>query len=268
MTGNPVSKRLPPRHKRMKTSLLLAAMLATTASAADCTVRSGNTTNALVELYTSEGCSSCPPAEKWLSRFERKPEAGIVPIAFHVHYWDHIGWKDLYADPRNTERQRAFAKATGASSVYTPQVIVAGKDFRAWASEGAFGQAVRAAQSRAPAATIELAPRLATDGSIEGRVSAAIAAEVGSSPLTLVVVATQDGITSRPTAGENKGETLAQNFIVRDVASFRGQGTIAGQFRFAPKANWNPARMSVVSYVQDPRSGRVLQALSAPLCKG
>ena len=251
----------------MKVLAILAAMVATTASAADCTARSGATTNTLVELYTSEGCSSCPPAEKWLSRFAREPKPGIVPIAFHVHYWDYIGWKDIYADPRYTQRQQAFALVTGARSVYTPQVIVAGNDFRLWSSESAFGEAVKQGQARKAVATIEIRSLRAADGSIEGHASVTLA-EAAKAPLTLVVAVTQDGVTSKPNAGENKGETLAQNFVVRDVVEFRGQSAIEGNFRFTPKANWHPEHMSVVAYVQDPKSGRVLQALSAPVCRG
>jgi hypothetical protein len=249
----------------MKTIAILAAMIATGTSAADCTVRSGPTTNALVELYTSEGCSSCPPAEKWLSRFAGRPQAGVVPIAFHVHYWDYIGWKDIYADPRHTERQQAFALATGARSVYTPQVIVAGHDFRSWSSERAFAEALRDASSRKSTATIEITPRRGADGAIEGRVAASVT-EPGKKPLMLVVAATQDGIMSRPDAGENRGESLAQNFVVRDVVEFRGHDALGGSFRFAPKANWNAGRLSVVAFVRDPGSGRVLQALAAPVC--
>jgi hypothetical protein len=248
----------------MRTLLLVAAMLpAALHAAADCTARSGPTTNALVELYTSEGCSSCPPAEQWLSKLARAPRAGVIPVAFHVHYWDYIGWKDLYADPRNTERQQQFAKATGARSVYTPQVVLGGNDFRAWSSERSFEDAVKSVNARKAPATVEITPRRLADGSIEGRVSSVTA---DKSHLTLVVALTQDGIVSKPNAGENKGETLAQNFVVRDVAEFRGTGTIAGSFLFKPRANWNPDRMSVVAYLQDPRTGRVLQALSAPAC--
>ena len=251
----------------MKTPALAIAlaMFASASQAADCTVRSGPNVNALVELYTSEGCSSCPPAEQWLSKFMRSPRAGVIPIAFHVHYWDYIGWKDVYADPRNTERQKAFALVTGARSVYTPQVIVAGNDFRAWHAERAFDEAVRAVNARKATAAIELTPRRLPDGSIEGNASAVVSE--GAKSLALVVALTQDGITSKPNAGENKGETLAQNFVVRDVAEIRGAGPLAGTFRFTPKPNWQPDRMSVVAYVQDSRTGRVLQALSAPACK-
>ena len=249
----------------MKILLLAAAMTLTAAHAADCTVRSGAHMNALVELYTSEGCSSCPPAEQWLSKLARAPRPGVVPVAFHVHYWDYIGWKDIYADPRNTERQKAFALVTNARSVYTPQVIVAGTDFRAWSSERAFEDAVKAVNARKATASVEITPRLLADGSVEGNVSSV---SVEKAHLTLVVALAQDGIVSKPNAGENKGEMLAQNFIVRDVAEFRGTGMIAGSFRFTPRANWNVERMSVVAYVQDKRTGRVLQALSAPACKG
>jgi hypothetical protein len=252
----------------MKAIAFLAAMIPLATSAADCTVRSGDTTNALVELYTSEGCSSCPPAEKWLSRFAGKAGSGVVPVAFHVHYWDYIGWKDVYADPRNTERQKKFALATGARSVYTPQVIVAGNDFRLWSSDRAFEEAVRAVNASKAAATIEIAPRRLADGSVEGNASAAVSERAKANNLTLVVALTQDGITSKPNAGENKGETLPQNFVVRDVAEFRGNGAIAGNFRFSPKPGWNPERMSVVAYVQDPATGRVLQSLRAPVCRG
>ena len=141
---------------------------------------------------------------------------------------------------------------------------MAGSDFRAWSVDRAFDEAVRAVNDRKATAAIEITPHRQADGSIEGRASAVIS----ESPkhLTLVVALTQDGITSKPNAGENKGETLAQNFVVRDVTEFRGTGLIAGSFRFTPKPNWNPDRMSVVAYVEDPRTGRVLQALSAPAC--
>jgi len=143
---------------------------------------------------------------------------------------------------------------------------VAGNDLRSWSSEREFAEAVMHARSQKPVATLEIRSLRAADGTIEGRASATLA-EAAKSPLTLVVAVTQDGVTSKPSAGENKGETLAQNFVVRDVAEFRGQSAIEGNFRFAPKANWNPERMSVVAYVQDSRSGRVLQALSAPVCR-
>src|SRR5258706_12927861 len=126
-------------------------------AAPDCTVRSGPNTAALVELYTSEGCSSCPPADQWLSSFGRARRSGlVVPIAFHVSYWDYIGWKDAYADTRFGERQRERAKASGASMVYTPQVMIGGRDFRAWTSEAEVERRLEALHRAAPRAPIEM----------------------------------------------------------------------------------------------------------------
>ena len=96
----------------MRAALLIAVMLPALSSAAECVTRSGPTTAALVELYTSEGCSSCPPADRWLSKLG--PAANVVPIAFHVTYWDYIGWRDPFADQRHTARQRERASASGS----------------------------------------------------------------------------------------------------------------------------------------------------------
>ena len=114
---------------RALTALLLAMIPAT--AVAECTVHSGPTTNVLVELYTSEGCDSCPPADRWLQALGGGGTAAgrIIPVAFHVDYWDYLGWKDRFASPRYSERQRALASAAKSTRVYTPQVVVAGRDF-------------------------------------------------------------------------------------------------------------------------------------------
>ncbi|MEM1374649.1 MAG: DUF1223 domain-containing protein [Pseudomonadota bacterium] len=83
-----------------------------------------NTT--VVELYTSQGCSSCPPADKLLHEIAKRDN--VIALALHVDYWDYIGWKDEFADPRFTERQKAYARAAGARSIYTPQMIIGGLD--------------------------------------------------------------------------------------------------------------------------------------------
>src|SRR5438270_8352522 len=91
---------------------------------ADCTARSPDHSVALLELYTSEGCDSCPPADRWLSRFDQTSVADrVVPLALHVDYWDRLGWKDRFASPAYTERQREQTRRQGSSFVYTPQVM-------------------------------------------------------------------------------------------------------------------------------------------------
>lgn len=102
------------------------------AQAQEQTFSSGHNQVNLIELYTSEGCSSCPPADEWLSSFKADPRLWkqLIPIAFHVDYWDYIGWKDPYADSAFSVRQRDYANSGYVNSVYTPGVIVNGREWR------------------------------------------------------------------------------------------------------------------------------------------
>jgi len=118
----------------MKT-VFLGACLAfpgTLSVAAEARFESGPQQTALIELYTSEGCSSCPPAESWMSRLKDSPGLWkqFVPIAFHVDYWDRLGWRDRFSSQRWTERQRRYASLWQSESVYTPAVVVNGREQR------------------------------------------------------------------------------------------------------------------------------------------
>ena len=88
----------------------------------------------LLELYTSEGCSSCPPADRWISTLRDDPRLWheVVPVAFHVDYWDYIGWKDRFASPVYGNRQRDYARNRHVGTVYTPGFVLAGKEWRSW----------------------------------------------------------------------------------------------------------------------------------------
>lgn len=108
-------------------------------AAAPCRAESGATLTPLIELYTSEGCSSCPPADRWLAGL---PPGKAVPLALHVDYWDYIGWRDRFADARFSVRQREAVRRGGGRTVYTPQVLLDGRDFRGWRDDLAFGQAL------------------------------------------------------------------------------------------------------------------------------
>jgi len=95
---------------------------------------SGETQNTLIELFTSEGCSTCPAAEKWLSGLKSNQDLWkkIIPVAFHVDYWDRLGWRDRFAKPEFTARQQRSAAAWGGDSVYTPGFVVNGREWRDW----------------------------------------------------------------------------------------------------------------------------------------
>lgn len=85
-----------------------------------------STPGVVVELFTSQGCSSCPPADDFLARLAQDPD--VIPLSLHVDYWDYIGWEDSFADPRFTDRQKAYARAIGSRTIYTPQMIIDGTD--------------------------------------------------------------------------------------------------------------------------------------------
>src|SRR5436853_419570 len=112
---------------------VVLAMPAMTLAAGSCSVKSGATVPAIVELYTSEGCDSCPPADRWLASLNGLAAKGaVLPLAFHIDYWDYLGWKDPFADPAFGARHRQRASETGAKVVYTPQVLYDNREFQNW----------------------------------------------------------------------------------------------------------------------------------------
>ena len=103
---------------------------------------------ALVELYTSEGCSSCPPADRWLSALVSKPrDESIVALALHVDYWDYLGWRDRFSSPVFTQRQNTLTKLGQAQFAYTPEVFLGMREFPGWSNQSEFESAVRAINS-------------------------------------------------------------------------------------------------------------------------
>ncbi len=224
---------------------------------------------ALVELFTSEGCSSCPPADRWLSAlagagfgFDR-----VVPLALHVGYWDYIGWKDPYASPAFTERQRSYARARGTSTVYTPQVVLDGRDYRAWGARAGFAREVAAINAQPAALQLRVEAEQAGD---------ALAVRVGALPGapqratgggdTLTVALFEDGLRSRVTRGENAGETLGHDRVVRHWIGplpFDSRAPVQASTIPLPDGLL-PARAGVAAFVQQ-ADGRVVQAVACAL---
>ncbi len=168
-------------------------------AAESCSARSGATAPIVVELYTSEGCNSCPPADRWLSSL--KDRADVLPLAFHVDYWDRLGWKDRFASAAYTERQQQLQRASGARFIYTPQVVVDGRDWRSWPK----------ALPPAAASSVEL--ELRRDGS---RIEALVRpGRASPSRLAAYWAFVEDGHVSEVRAGENAGATLQHDAVVR-----------------------------------------------------
>ena len=232
---------------------------------AACEVRSGQRTAALVELYTSEGCSSCPPADRQLSRLKQTldPNAEFVPLSLHVDYWDAIGWKDPFAQSRFDERQSELVRLAGRQTVYTPQFFVAGKEVRSWPTN--LNDAVREVNARQATADLQIETRLVGPAVLAVRVRATAAGNGAA----LYVLLTENGLVSRVMRGENGGATLEHDHVVR---AFYGPIALAdGRSEFVrelPLAGTNPRNVDVAAFVAEPRSGVVRQALAATACSG
>src|SRR6185503_19658823 len=204
----------------MKTLLFAALALSTgMAQAAQCTAKSADKTVALVELYTSEGCDSCPPADRWLSSLGPKGFAPdrVVPIALHVDYWDYIGWKDPYARQAHSARQRKMAKLARAAMVYTPQVLLQGRDFRQWGSP-AFEQAVAEINARPAKARISLLLDMRQRDRFTVEVTAELLDRLQQADAALFLGAYENKLVSEVKAGENRGRTLPHDYVVLEWA--------------------------------------------------
>lgn len=114
--------------------LILFLMMASLSSSAEVLISSPTTRVSLLELYTSEGCSSCPPADKWLSKLKSHPGLwnSIIPVGFHVDYWNYIGWEDRFSSPEYAARQRRYAKSKNLKTVYTPGFLLNGQEWRSF----------------------------------------------------------------------------------------------------------------------------------------
>jgi hypothetical protein len=203
------------------------------------TFESGETQNSLLELFTSEGCSSCPPAEKWLSALKSSQELWkqTVPVAFHVDYWDHLGWRDRFAKPEFTSRQQRYAATWGGDSVYTPGFVVNGKEWRNW-----FGaNAVPTISTRVGVLRVSL--------SEVWKLSATFVAETTQPrALALNIALLGNDLESDVSRGENSGRKLHHDFVVLDLIkvdmvneSNRWTGSVALPRRFA---NDKPAALA------------------------
>lgn len=183
-------------------ALLAAASFVPLTAAQSCQSHSGSKPPAVVELFTSQGCSSCPPADTWLSTL--KAEKEVIALSFHVNYWNHLGWKDPYATPETTERQRKIQQAIQGKYVYTPQVLLNGLDYRLWRGQ------VAGALPRLPA---QEAPtlRMVRDGN---QITAQVGAQPDRGQLAGYWAVLHDGLSQQVTRGENAGTRLVNDHVV------------------------------------------------------
>jgi len=183
---------------------LFAAAISTAAFAGPA---SAGGRKAVVELFTSQGCSSCPAADTYLGELIKRDD--VIALSVHVDYWDYIGWKDTFAKPENALRQRAYAKARGDGRVYTPQIVVNGADHHV-------GSSRRSVERDVASASLPLDIELSEE---EGAIRIAIPANAGlnGQHTTVRLVTYSSNATVEIKRGENRGETITYHNIVRSM---------------------------------------------------
>ena len=211
----------------------------------------------LVELFTSEGCSSCPPADKNLAFLEKQqpvPQAEIITLAFHVDYWDRLGWKDRFSSPLFSRRQESYSQALKLDSNYTPQMIVDGESQFVGSDSGKAAKEIAKAAGSAKA-NVEIA----TEGD-QLKVKVAGADKHGDA--TVYAAIAEDGISSRVERGENSGKTLEHVSVVRELKALgmlpadKQEIETSSDLRVDPE--WNSPNLKVVVFVQENDSRRIL----------
>jgi len=216
------------------------------------TFQSGPAATALIELYTSEGCSSCPPAERWLS--ELKSDKALwtrfVPVAFHVNYWDYLGWPDDYAQAAFTQRQNTYATAWDSRSVYTPEFVYQGQEWK---------PGLPTPKTTSPGLLIL---NRNPDGS--GTVSYKPDAKTPAKTYEASVAVLGGDVLVKVRAGENAGRTLAHDFVALHVASIiltlSADGTFNGSFAAPPSNLPKAGKHAIAAWISPPGDQLPLQA--------
>lgn len=271
---------MPPSTSFPSTASLCAVLLATAtaalpaSAASPCSLKSGPYRTPVLELFTSEGCSSCPPADRWLSMtFDAaRPPINAVPLAFHVDYWDRLGWPDRFADPVHGQRQNDVARRARSRTVYTPQFVFDGGDAGPGGIATQLAPLSQAAARQAPARTITASIARQPDGSLRISGTSLATATGGTAVASHTFVALyQNALVSRIAAGENAGRLLRHDFVVRRFAGpfpSDGAGRSAFDVRWAPPTEFRADEAGVAVFTEDAVTGRTLQAVAGPLCPG
>lgn len=247
--------------------LFMLAWLSWPVLANTCQVSSGATQRALIEMYTSEGCSSCPPADQWLSRINNtdKSAGQVERLAFHVDYWDYIGWKDRFAQPAFAERQRALVRYDFSSIVYTPQIFINGQDYRAWTNAPRWQEKLTAINQAPAKAEIQMALEETAANAVKLALTFKTQAP---EPLDYYVALTENNLKTAVKAGENRDVNLRHDAVVRQwLGPFKlaaGKTQVNHPFKLA--SDWKKADLRWVVLVQNKDNGDVLQTLGLPLC--
>ena len=217
---------------------------------------------AVVELFTSEGCSSCPPADALIAQVQQEDkDLPVYILAFHVDYWNRLGWKDAFSDAAYSDRQRQYAAWLNLSSVYTPQVVVNGRQEFVGSESGALHTAIQSGLEQQGTVQLALTGLKLAGGRLDWQCRAEGLS--GSSHVGVVVALVERSAVTAVKAGENSGRTLSHVQIVRQL----GMGSLDGKGDGAGKLEWPaeivPGEGEVIAFLQDRDNGKIIAATRA-----
>jgi hypothetical protein len=213
----------------------------------------------VIELFTSQGCSSCPPADRLLSRLARDPglKDRVIPLSFHVDYWNYIGWTDPFSSNRWSERQRGYARAFRSNRIYTPQLVVAGRSHLNGSDEAGVRKRIAEALATEPAGRVTLAAKPSPEGlrlKVEAKMARAVEGQ-----LDLWIAVYETGLSTKVGSGENTSATLHNDYVVRrleKVLAFRGEAGVGGSGEkvLGLDKRWKRENLGVAAFLQDSRT--------------
>ena len=191
--------------------------------------KSGTQRVALLELYTSEGCSSCPPADRWLADLGPTglAPARVAPLALHVDYWNYIGWTDPFSQARFTERQQTYSARGGTRTVYTPQFILDGREYRGWFRGENFARRIENANAQPAPAAIALRLARVDQATLEVTGEVSVTETTARERIGVYVALYENNLVNDVRAGENRGQRLRHDYVVR-----RLEGTVCAVGRW------------------------------------
>lgn len=198
----------------------------------------------MLELFSSEGCSSCPPAEHWVNQWTKHPKlwSEFIPLVYHVDYWDNLGWKDRFAKYTHSQRQRAYAQEGYTEGVYTPGFFLNSKEWRGWFGGGK----VKYSNTQAKVLTLD----------VKGDTVNVTYPNVGSNRIHIAILGF--GLETKVPKGENRGKILKHKFVVLAHSSYLTKENTS--MSNLMKTNIKATRYAIVVWVTKPNSMQVLQS--------
>ena len=247
---------------------VLGLLFGTAVSFADSQTRiqisSSKTITPLVELYTSEGCSSCPPVDRYLSKLGKLFDQSFhaVALAFHVDYWNYLGWADPFSDARFSERQRRIAELNNQRSIYTPELVVSGKEAR---GGDVIYDEITEANSRLSEVHIMLEVTVSSTRELTAKLDIDNASISQNAEVFFALY--ENDIVRKIEAGENRGKTLHHDYVVRHLSDPMriSAGNSTSDFELGLAEDWNIDQLGLAVVVINPENGKTLQAISTPL---